>query len=167
MAELLDFLNKARNGGVKKSSQQLVYGALDRYKINLDGVVFALQKSVGIGVLIRDSEGRLAGACSKKIQAPLGAVEEEAKAVEFGLHFVKDMMIQDFILKGDSLAFMNALKEISPPPSSVAAVVYGSLSTSHGFCQEEFFHVHQQSNRPAYLLAKHALGIRDFSVWIE
>jgi len=88
---------------------------------------------VGVGVLIRDSKGRVVGACSKKIQAPLRAVEVEAKAVEFRLQFAKDMLIQDFILKGDSLTLMNALNEISPSASSVAAVVYGSLFASHGF----------------------------------
>lgn len=76
-------------------------------------------------------------------------------------------MIQDFILEGDSLNLMNALKEISLPSSPVAVVVYGSLSASHGFCQVEFSHVHWQGNRPAHLLAKHALGISDFSIWIE
>ena len=48
----------------------------------------------GVGILIRDEEGRLVGACSKKIEAPLGAIiEVEAKAAEIGLHFAKDMSI--------------------------------------------------------------------------
>lgn len=90
---------------------------LDKFKINVDGAVFASQKCMGIGVLIKDSEGRVVGACSKKIKFPLGVVEVEGKAVEFGPQFAKDMMIQDFILESDSLVLMNALKEISSPPS--------------------------------------------------
>ena len=120
-----------------------------------------------MGVLIKDSEGRVVGACSKKIQALLGAMEVEAKAVEFGLKFAKDMLIQDFILEGDSLILMNALNEISPPPSLVVAVVYGSLSAFYGFRQVEFSHVRRQGNRPTHLLAKHALDNSEFAVWIE
>lgn len=96
--------NSVRNGGTKKSSQQLVCGALeylpeyqegvrevtepsprspihwsppllDKFKINVDGTVFASQKTARVGILIRDSEGRVVGACSKKIQAPFGAVK--------------------------------------------------------------------------------------------
>ena len=120
-----------------------------------------------MGVLIKDSEGSVVGACSKKIQALLGAMEVEAKAVEFGLKFAKDMLIQDFILEGDSLILMNALNEISPPPSLVVAVVYGSLSAFYGFRQVEFSHVRRQGNRLTHLLAKHALDISEFAVWIE
>ena len=56
----------------------------DRYKINVDGAVFALQKMAGVGVLIQDAKGRLIGA-SKKIIASLGAIEAESKAFEVGL----------------------------------------------------------------------------------
>ncbi|KAK9995615.1 hypothetical protein SO802_020301 [Lithocarpus litseifolius] len=80
-----------------------------RYKINVDDAVFAAQKLVGIGVIIRDSDDSLIEACSKKLWFPLGAVEVEAKAVEFGLQFAKDLLIQDFILEGDSLVEFNAL----------------------------------------------------------
>ncbi|KAL0004241.1 hypothetical protein SO802_011802 [Lithocarpus litseifolius] len=89
------------------------------------------------------------------------------EAVEFGLQFEKEMVIQEFILEGDSLVLINALKDISPPPSSIVAVVYGSLFASHDFRQVEFSHVRRQGNRPAHFLAKHALGIDNFSVWIE
>lgn len=97
---------------------------MDKFKINVDGAVFASQKSMGIGVLIKDSEGRVVGACNKKIKFPLGVVEVEGKAVEFGPQFAKDMMIQDFILEGDSLVLMNALKEISSPPPPLIDCCY-------------------------------------------
>ena len=45
--------------------------------------------------------------------------------------------------------------------------MYSSLSSLHDFCQVELSHVCLQSNRPAYLLAKHAIGIADFPVWIN
>ena len=64
----------------------------------MDGAVFAAQKSAGVGILIGDEGGRLIRACSKKILAPLGAIEAEAKAIEFGLQFAKDMLIQDFVI---------------------------------------------------------------------
>ena len=56
----------------------------DRYKINVDGAMFASQKMTGVGVLIQDAKGRLIGA-SKKIIASLGAIEAESKAFEVGL----------------------------------------------------------------------------------
>ena len=56
-----------------------------RYKINLDGAVFKAQKSVGIGVLIRGEQGRVVAMLSQKLNAPLGALEVEAKVVEVAL----------------------------------------------------------------------------------
>ena len=91
-----------------------------RYKINVDSAVFAAQKSAGIGVIIKDSDGSLIGACNKKLRLPLGAVEVEAKAIEVWLQFAMDLLIQDFIMEGDSLVVFNALLEISSPPSLIA-----------------------------------------------
>ena len=55
--------------------------------------------SVSSGTILN----RLEAALSKKIKAPLGAVEAEAMAYEAGLLFAKDIGIQDFIVEGDSL----------------------------------------------------------------
>ena len=57
------------------------------FKLNVDGAVFADQRAASVGALIRDEEGNVIGALSKKISAPLKAVEIEAKAVEVGLQF--------------------------------------------------------------------------------
>ena len=137
------------------------------YKINVDDAVFKEQKMVGVGILIRDEEGQLVGACSKKIEAPLGAIEAEAKATELGLHFAKNMSIQDFTLESDSLTLINALRDLSPPPSSIAALVYSSVAVSHPFCCVDFSHVGRNGNRLVHLLARHALGIAHLFVWVE
>ena len=187
---------ESKNGGVKKNSWTLLQWSLDhlwkyqacsevpikpkttivlnwitptydRYKINVDGAMFTSQKMAGVGVLIQDAKGRLIGACSKKIMAPLGAIEAESKAFEVGLQFAKDMFIQGFILEGDSQVLVNALKDLSPLPSFVVALVYSFVAASHDFPWVDFFHIHRQGNRPIHLLAKYALGIANFSVWVE
>ena len=80
-------------------------------------VLSSAQKTLGLGVVIRDDKGRVEAAlCCRKITAPMGAVEAEAKAFEVGLLFAKDIYIHDVILEGVSLIVHNALCDTSPPP---------------------------------------------------
>ena len=122
---------------------------------------------MGLGIIIRDDEGRMEEALSKKIFAPLGAMEAEAEAFEVGLLFAKDIGIQEFILAGDSFIVQRALYETSLPPSSAEPVIMGMHAFSKDFCRIDYSHVCRQGNRPAHLLAKYALGTVDFTVWIE
>ena len=133
----------------------------------MDSAVFSSQGAVGIGVLIRDEEGRVEAALSKKIMAPLGAVEAEAKAFEAGILFAKDIGIQEFILEGDSTIIYKALCDTSSPPSAVEPVTIGMQALCRDFRRVKFSHVRRQGNRLAHLLAKHAQSISDFSSWIE
>ena len=102
------------------------------FKVNVDGAVLSAQKAVGIGVIIRDGEGRVEAAIGKKIFAPLGAVEAEAKALEAGLLLAKDIGIQDLILEGDSIIVHRALCEMSTLPSSVEPIIEGM----HAICKD-------------------------------
>ena len=49
------------------------------YKVNIDGAVFSKRKQVGAGVVIRDREGEVIAALSKRWKYPLGALEAKAK----------------------------------------------------------------------------------------
>ena len=60
------------------------------------------------------ASGSVIRAWSKKILAPLGAIEAEANAIELALQFAKDLLMQDFILESDSMTLVNALKESLP-----------------------------------------------------
>ena len=41
------------------------------------------------------------------------------------------------------------------------------MAASHTFRYVDFSHVGCRGNKPAYLLARHALDIANFSVWVE
>ena len=73
------------------------------FKANVDGAVFNDLSSAGIGVVLRDDKGRVAGALSQKIYAPLGPLGAEAKAMEAAVFFARDTGIQDIEFEGDSL----------------------------------------------------------------
>lgn len=80
------------------------------FKINVDVVVFSTQQAAIVGVIIHDHEGNFIAGLSRKIHAPLGTVEAEAKAFEVGIIFAKEAGIRDFVLKGDSSVIVQALK---------------------------------------------------------
>ena len=138
-----------------------------RYKVNVDGAVFRSQKTAGVGVVVRDSNGLVVAALSRKINSPLGALEVEAKAVEAGISFARDIGIADFTVEGDSLVVYNSLSGQSDPPSSVAHVISGILGMYGIGLWIDFSHIRRQGNRPAHLLAKYASNLDDYMTWME
>ena len=137
------------------------------FKINVDGAVDKANGKGGVGVIVRDELGRVEAAMCKNLDAPLGAIETESKAIEAGMLFTIDIGIRDIVVESDSLLMIQALKGTTTPPFVVSAVTQGILDLSMGFNRVEFSHVKRQGNRPAHVLAKHALGIADFIAWIE
>ena len=133
----------------------------------MDGAVFKERNESGVGVIIRDVNGLVVAAMCKKFHAPLGPLEVEAKAFEFGLHFAKDVRLHEFILEGDSLNVVCALQGLSPPSVSVMSIIYGIQSSCNDVRKVVFSHICRQGNRPAHILAKHAISIVDFMVWME
>ena len=63
----------------------------------------------------------------------LGSLEAEAKAYELRIMF--DMGFHEIALEGDSVMVSNAIAGTSPPPSSIASVVYGISSLLSAFCR--------------------------------
>ena len=96
---------------------------------------------MGIAVVVRDAQGRVAAALSKKVLAPLGALDTEVKALEVGVQFAKDIGIQDFILESDSLVLYRAITRLVQPPSFVDSMVLGIQMLCREFRQVSFSHV--------------------------
>lgn len=72
----------------------------------MDGVIFSSQKQARICVIIRDSQGNFIAGMSYKLNAPVGAIEAEAKTFEEGIVFVGEVDIQNFVVEDDCLAIV-------------------------------------------------------------
>ncbi|XP_050248969.1 uncharacterized protein LOC126696242 [Quercus robur] len=106
-------------------------------KINADGVLFTSRKQAGIGVVIRDGEGRLLAALCRKIKAPFMALEVEAKAYEAGMLLARHLGLRDGVLEGPEIGVVN------------------------------FSHVRRIGNKPAHILARQAQNLVNDVIWIE
>ena len=62
--------------------------------MNIDDVVFSNGKQAGAGVKIRDGVGEVIATLNKKWKCPLGAIEAEAKALEAGVNFDREVGIE-------------------------------------------------------------------------
>ena len=137
------------------------------FKINVDGAIATATKKAVVGVIVRDELGRVEAAMCRNLNATLGAIKTESKAIEAGLLFTQDIGIRDIVGESDSLVMVQALNGTSTPPFVVSAVVQGIRDLNKSFCRVEFSHIKRQENRPTYVQTEHALGIVDFIARIE
>ena len=91
-------------------------------------------------MIIRDSEGMVIVALSKKLALPLGVLETEAKVMEVGVQFALDVRVRDVTLERDSLCICNALQALGEASSSVHNIVVGTLHLAKGF-RNVAFHI--------------------------
>ncbi|KAK7845520.1 putative ribonuclease h protein [Quercus suber] len=134
------------------------------YKVRIDGAVFSKRKQAGTGIVIRDSEGEVIAALSKKWKLSLGALEAEAKAWEMGALFAKEVEIREAEFEGDSLVVCNALQGLVSPPSLVVNVLASFLDHASHLRQWKVSHIKRHGNVPAHLLAQHVV---DYVAWLE
>ena len=137
------------------------------YKVNADGAIFSDLKAVGFGAIIMDEKRGVVAALSRKLHAPLGVAEAEAKATEMGLQFAKDIGVHDIILEGDSLNVYRVLLVLSASPPSVDVVILGMQNACLESRYVKFSHIRHERNRPVHILAKYAKGIDDYCTWID
>nr|XP_023880914.1 uncharacterized protein LOC111993302 [Quercus suber] len=96
-----------------------------QYNVNTDGAVFANQRKVGLGVVIRDSNGDVITALSSPLVGSLGALETKTKALEIGMRFALDIGIRDAVFESDVLEVINAVQGLASPSSSTQFIVDG------------------------------------------
>ena len=137
------------------------------YKVNVDGAEFMELGCCGVGVVIRNAQGQIMGAMSKKLELPLGAVEVEAKAFEEGLMLARDLGLNHVILEGDAQVVTNALLGYCLPPTSIRTIIARAKLWRQMVQVWKTNHVRRTGNVAAHLMARNAKLVSDCVVWVE
>ena len=106
----------------------------------------------GIEVLVRDHEGLVLVALSRRLLLPLGPLEAEAKAMDEAVSFARDVGLQDFIFEADSIIISSALFGTITVPVAIDNIIAGTLHKLQDFRRSPLLHVRQQGNKPAHTL---------------
>ena len=137
------------------------------YKINIDEAVFQEMGCCGVGVIIRNEDGQLMSAMSKRFYLPLKTLEVEAKAVKEGITLARELSLKNIIVESDAQVVVNSLSESGLLPSSILTVIEGTRMSLRGFDSWEINHICRAKNSAAHLMAKHAKFVFDYNVWVE
>ena len=136
-------------------------------KINCDGPRFAKENRVEIGVVIHNSEGMVLGSQSKQLSQAFSPLQIEAMAIKIALQFATDLGVQHAILKTDSLVLVKVLREGTKFLSTVGLVLDEIRNMINFFTELHYSHVKREGNIVAHKLARHAICVLNFVVWME
>ena len=79
-------------------------------KTNIDGAVFEDLDVAGIGVVVRNSDGKVMVALSEIIPKPAFVASLETLAARRAVQFVQELDMKDSIFEGDSEVSISAIK---------------------------------------------------------
>lgn len=137
------------------------------HKVNWDVAVDRDRCRVGLGVIIRDSDGRAkAMMCETKefIQDPATG---QALAARRGVELSIEMGLSKVVLEGDALEVVGALCNEDGVLGRYGPIIQ-DIKASLGFFQDVVVqHVKRDANGEAHRLAKLALTFEDNRVWRE
>ena len=136
-------------------------------KINFDGTVFGNSNSSSVGAVIQYHNGAIMASCAEKLNQAYKAEEIEAFATLKALQFAFDLGFQNAKLEGDSLGLIKALKEEDHNLSPLGLLVKDVKLAANNFVSLSYSHIKRNGNSVAHILAKHAIRIPDFQVWME
>nr|XP_023915109.1 uncharacterized protein LOC112026651 [Quercus suber] len=94
--------NQVWKGKADQSANMIIHKAIS--------VIEEFQHATGVAAVIRDHEGRVVAALSKKLHYPLGPLEANAKAMEEAVELAWDVGIQDAHFESYSLILSNAIQ---------------------------------------------------------
>ena len=137
------------------------------YKINFDGVVFKELSSAGMGVVVRDSSGRVIGALAEKIPLPNAIATVEALACRRAMIFAKELGLFDCVFEGDAEVIVKAIQMEDSTHPKYGQVLSDVLFLAADFCVCTFSHVKRAGNSVAHFLARQCKSGDELQVWSE
>ena len=107
------------------------------------------------------------GSLSKQLSQAFSPLQIEAMAVKTAMQFAADLGVQHTILKTDSLVLVKALREGTEFLPIVGLVLDEIRNMVKFFTELHYSHVKREGSIVAHKLARHAICVLDFAVWMK
>ena len=125
-----------------------------QHKVNYDGALFKEIWQAGVGVVVRDADGRVCGALSDRTVLPRTVEEVEAIACRKVVRFALQLGLAEVVFEGDFETITTAINSGSPCFSSFGHILDYVKALALNFVSATFVHVKRQGNVVADKLAK-------------
>ena len=136
-----------------------------QHKVNYDGAQFKEIWQAGVGVVVRDADGRVCGALSDRTVLPATVEEVEAIACRKVVRFAIQLGLANVVFEGDSETITSAINSGSPCYSSFGHILDEVKELALNFVSATFVHVKRQGNAVADKLPKASKTIPCPHVW--
>ena len=136
-------------------------------KINYDGSIFSEDGRVGLGVVVRNSEGAVIASLSQQIPLPATITQVEALAVRRATEFAMKLGITSAVLERDSEIIHRELICTEPSLALYGHIIHDVKQLASYFACIRFVHIRRQGNNVVHALARKAVTSPDLNVWME
>ncbi|XP_035545765.1 uncharacterized protein LOC118348330 [Juglans regia] len=135
------------------------------FKLNVDGTIFSSLNASGVGAVLRDNNGCMVMAMSKR-ELGIHKVEDiEVLAALRGLQLISHIGISHLIIEGDSLAAMEAICSRGEDLNRCSVLIHEVKKVLSSFISFEVLHVGRHGNEVAHLLARQTRFVDDTLQW--
>ena len=134
------------------------------FKINVDGATSEQGRNFGVGVVIRDSEGKVNAAWSKYLAGLFSVMEVEFLAFESGILLAEELKISNIIIESNALTTIQSVEK-GEIGGCLGHLVYGIIHSLMDFNSWSLSHAKWNYNRVAHKLAQEARRREESTVW--
>ena len=122
---------------------------------------------VGLGVVVRNSEGAVIASLSQQIPLPATITQVEALAVRRATEFAMKLGITSAVLERDSEIIHRELICTEPSLALHGHIIHDVKRLASYFACIRFVHIRRQGNNVVHALAGRAVTSPDLNVWME
>jgi ribonuclease HI len=126
-------------------------------KVNCDAALDKGKRRMGMGIILRDHEGKVRAAWSLSRPGLMDTIAAEATALFYGMKLRKELGVSNLVVEGDSKVVISAIQQRDASSSRFGHLIDDIVVVLSSSPSWQMMHVRRDSNHAAHELAKAAL----------